>query len=344
MITDNYFEEICGKSFENLAYYWSPINFQFLNLNDDYKTKMDLLCQINFHSSYKNSDNDVNWNTELVRQRLKAANLEDLIPTVYYSIAVTETHYYILYAFYHADDETHPSDLEGCLVVITKGEKPQLYGMVTVAHHDFIPYVAKGKKKPKLAPPWQNKFELVYEKEKHGANVVVKQTKGKHPLYSVGRNVGYIEWIRRRKNEILGTPDDAIMYIAGETPTKYTKERLHQGKDSIYSPTITYQLIDILDDSGKGFYSKFLDAQKKENGNSTFTKQGKFHKDPKSVIQAGQANGPWLWAPDKVWYGKGLEGQIWYDPAKVALKLFDIDKKEFSTFYQKKMFEQKINF
>jgi len=332
---DKYFEEICENSFETLAYYWSPINFQFLNLNDDYKTKMDLLCPVNFPSSYKKkgSDKDVSWDTGLVRKRLEATTFEELVPTVYYSVAITETHYYILYAFYHADDETHPNDLEGCLVMVQRGEKPKLYGIVTVAHHDFIPYVVKGEKKPKLAPVWQNKFELVYETEEHGANVVVKQTKGKHPLYSVGRNVGFIELIRRRKNEILGTPDDVIMYIAGETPTKYTKERLHQGKGSVYVPTITYKLVDIVEPEN-GLYAKLLDAQK-NNGNDTFTKEGKFHKDPNAM---GQANGPWLWAPDKIWFGKGLAGQIWHDPAKVAMKLFDLDGMNFSTFYEKKMF------
>ena len=129
------------------------------------------------------------------------------------------------------------------------------------------------------------------------------------------------------------------MYIPGETPTKYTKERLCQGKDSIYSPTITYQLVDILD-SQNGFYSKLLDAQKK-NGNDTFTKEGKFHKSSGSI---GHANGPWLWEPDKLWFGKGLKGKIWYDPAKVALKLFDVDEKKFSTLYKKKMFEQNISY
>ncbi len=335
MTADRYFEDVCDNDFEKLAYNWSPISFQFLDLSDDYKTKRDLVCPINFTSG-ENSDKDV-WNTKIVRQRLANADFENLIPTVYYSIAVTCTHYYILYAFYHADDETHPSDLEGCLVIIKRGDDAEIYGMITVAHHDFIPYVVKGERMPKLAPLWQTKFDLVYEKEKRGANVIVKQTKGKHPLYSVGRNVGFVEWIRRRKNEILGTPDDAIMYIPGEVPTVCTKERLHQGKGSIYTPTMTYQLVDILDPK-KGFYSKYVDAKKRDDGNDTFTKEGKFHRDSKSL---GQANGPWLWAPDKMWFGKGFVGQIWNDPAKVALKLFDVDKKEFSVFYQKKMFEQK---
>ena len=162
MIYDPYFDNVCKKSFEELAYHWSPINFQFLNLDDDYKTKRDLLCQVNFPSSYKdpeNSSKDVSWSTALARKRLNAADFKDLTPSVYYSIAITKTHYFILFSFYHADDETHPNDLEGCLVIVEKNNSPQLYGMITIAHHDFVPYVVKGEKKPRKKPQvlWNSK-------------------------------------------------------------------------------------------------------------------------------------------------------------------------------------------
>jgi hypothetical protein len=274
------------------------------------------------------------WNTKIVRQRLYSKKFEDLAPAVYYSIAVTETHYFILYAFYHADDKTHPNDLEGCLLTLEKNgiNKPKLYGMITIAHHDFVPYVRKDEREPKIHPLWQDKFEIRFEEEKHGDNVLIQQTKAKHPLYSIGRDLGVLEYLELRGSEIIGRPDDVIVYFSGDEANTYTKDRLEQGKGTRHNPTFFYKLIDIVSDSDS-LYDRYKDAKEKHGGNETFTKEGKFHKSPDSL---GQANGPWLWKPQKKWF-KDHVGHIWEDPATLVAEIFDLEEKKFSKKYWKKM-------
>ena len=90
-----------------------------------------------------------------------------MTPVAYYSIAITKTHYFILYAFYHADDDNHPNDLEGCLLIIEKNDiRPKLIGMITVSHYDFVPYSFDNRTKIKQAPFWQSEMRGLYETEK----------------------------------------------------------------------------------------------------------------------------------------------------------------------------------
>jgi hypothetical protein len=56
----------------------------------------------------------------------------------------TDTHYFLLYCFYHADDLTHENDLEGCLVIVESKTK-KLLGMITVAHFDFYSYAVENR-------------------------------------------------------------------------------------------------------------------------------------------------------------------------------------------------------
>lgn len=115
----------------NLALFWAPINYQ---------TKKDLLCPVNFECysaarPERQADPGLCWNTRLVRRRLREADLASLTASAYYSVAITETHYFLLYAYYHADDDTHPNDLEGCLLILERNDdRPLLLGMITVAH------------------------------------------------------------------------------------------------------------------------------------------------------------------------------------------------------------------
>ena len=113
MYADKYLEEKCGGSFKKLAISWAPINYQYISLeNNHYETKKDLLCAVNFGYYGLNKDEIVvdktrSWNTKIVRDRLAEIDFDKLVPAAYYSAAVTESHYFILYAFYHADDNDH---------------------------------------------------------------------------------------------------------------------------------------------------------------------------------------------------------------------------------------------
>ena len=93
----------------------------------------------------KYSDSEKEWSTENIRNKLKKIHVNNLVPTVYYSVAATNHYFYILYSFYHADDEKHPNDMEGCLVIVERNgedqKKDRLLGMLTVSHIYFPRYV-----------------------------------------------------------------------------------------------------------------------------------------------------------------------------------------------------------
>ena len=81
-------------------------------------------------------DYDGDWDTS--NNRIHLSEDYNLIPVVYYATAETETHYYVMYCFYHADDATYENDLEGCLLIIEKEDR--LLGMISIAHFDFFSF------------------------------------------------------------------------------------------------------------------------------------------------------------------------------------------------------------
>jgi len=89
------------------------------------------------------------WDTRNMRNRLKTILSRNLIPVAYYSIASTTNYFYILYSFFHADDEKHQNDMEGCLVIIERDcaneNNDRLVGMLTVSHIFFPRYVYKDR-------------------------------------------------------------------------------------------------------------------------------------------------------------------------------------------------------
>ncbi|MCS4538952.1 MAG: hypothetical protein HYY67_08865 [Thaumarchaeota archaeon] len=136
----------------------------------------------------------------------------DLVPVAYYSIAITDSHYFVLYAYYHADDSTHPNDLEGCMLILEKDDvRPLLLGMITVAHLDFVPFVYEQRMKVLSHPPWQRDFEMEVEEELDGDCALIQQEKGKHGMYALGhRKINPLERAKRRFMELVGRPDDMI--------------------------------------------------------------------------------------------------------------------------------------
>ncbi|MCS4538951.1 MAG: hypothetical protein HYY67_08860 [Thaumarchaeota archaeon] len=78
---------------------------------------------------------------------------------------------------------------------------------------------------------------------------------------------------------------------------------------------------------------RYVDAQKSDGGNQTFTKEGAFH----SEGSLGRANGPWQWEPQGQIIDTTEKGLMWNDPARLAKQMFKPSGKEFSTIYLKKM-------
>lgn len=340
LVEDAYIASKCGGSLRNLALFWAPINYQYISLeHDDYQTKKDLLCPVNFEcysAARLGSHNDPGlcWNTKIVRRRLADAGLASLTALAYYSVAITETHYFLLYAYYHADDDTHPNDLEGCMLILEKGdERPKILGMITVAHQDFVPYVYANRLNVKSRPAWHTHFAMEVEEELEGDHALIQQARGKHGLYALTPHIGFMEKFLRWVRFVVGKPEDVIVYFPGETTNTYTKERLYRGKGTPHNPTFYYELVDMLD-SADGLYDRYVDALN-NNGNDTFNEKGAFHNDE----TVGNANGPWHWRPGPV-VGGSVKSSIWDSPAELASEMFEPAGKKFSTVYLKRMVEK----
>lgn len=336
MVWDLYVETKCGGSLGKLALFWAPINYQYISLKgDDYQTKKDLLCPVNFECYSASPGKEECWNTHVARRRLGRADFAALTPAAYYSTAITDTHYFLLYAYYHADDDTHPSDLEGCMVILEKGDAgPLLLGMITVAHQDFVPYVYANRMRVRSRPAWQRHFEMEVEEEVEGDHPLIQQAQGKHGLYALTPYIGWMEKLTRRLREIIGMPEDVIVYFPGELANTHSRDRLYRGKGTPHNPTFFYELIDMLDPED-GLYDRYIDA-KNNGGNETFRENGSFHNDE----TVGNANGPWLWKPGFM-IGGPVGGDMWEDPAGLAAGIFETTGRPFGTNYIKRMYERK---
>lgn len=127
---------ICFASFhEQLALRYAPIHYQDV---DDTNPQADFLTRFDFDENYDASDN---WDHLFEG---------DLSGAVYYSVVESETHWFILYAFFHPRDRAegwrrteHENDLEGFLLFVRKDDTNfgQLEGMVTHAHGKLFTYL-----------------------------------------------------------------------------------------------------------------------------------------------------------------------------------------------------------
>ncbi len=108
-----------------------------------------------------------------------------LLPYVYYSVAETHTHYFVLYAIYHPQDweraqtpwtpkgprwrsgTEHEHDMEGALVVVGKRDRLEdlrADAMITISHWWFYSYAnwhlkdLKGKEVPVFSKPTENRY------------------------------------------------------------------------------------------------------------------------------------------------------------------------------------------
>ena len=319
------------NKYYDLALKWAPINYQYIRRdksNDYYQTKKDLLYPVNLDCySRSDVDSDECWDTTNIRERLGKTKIENLVPVCYYAVSETESHYFVLYAFYHADDDTHPNDMEGCLVILEKQDgKEELLGMITVAHLDFWNYAYKDN----LLKPSGEKFgkeeRLETDDDLESMHPLIQQEEGKHGLYALGTKINIGTKIVRWFLAVLNMSPDVIVYYPWRNAFSYSVSRLKKGKGTPYDPSFYYELIDIMDER-QGFFSRW-----EKRPNKTFTKDGKFHGD--------SANPPWLWKPGLVLSSDSAKiGLMWSDPAKLARESFKPanGRKEFSDKYIRKL-------
>jgi len=261
-----------------IAYRWAPIHYQHVNLDNP---KRDMLCAVNF---------DGNWNTKNNQRNMKKF---DLIPVVYYSVAETKTHYFILYSFYHADDFSHHNDLEGCLIIVQK-KKNILLGMITVAHHDFFSYSIKGQLKGKLETIDGKLLTENYNRKDHP---MTKQEQDKHGLFAWKSKQKWKPWTRDK------TTSTGIRYIPKNKAQKIDENKI----DSFEETECEYVLVDML--GSEGFW-------RRRNDVSLFERWGTFNAGYGSL---GNAHAPWVWndSDDKI-----SSGMLFYDPAAIVYNYF----------------------
>ncbi|MFV0412084.1 MAG: hypothetical protein ACK5L3_02295 [Oscillospiraceae bacterium] len=123
-----------SEQYRTLAGYWAPTIYQDINLA--YNARADIPTKFNYDGDWRG---DNNWENLL--------NYPE-IPSAYFSVRETQTHYFIEYDFYYPRDdgpvslEKHENDIEGCILVIRKGASP--YGtlqlMETQAHNHWYQY------------------------------------------------------------------------------------------------------------------------------------------------------------------------------------------------------------
>ena len=324
-------EEQYNDDYSRIAFNWAPILYQHINLE---KPLRDILCAIDY---------DGDWNTSNNRKHLYTDDY-DLIPVVYYSIAETLTHYYILYCFYHADDLTHENDLEGCLVITDK-QRSLLLGMITIAHFDFYSYVYKnrlkgGKKRAtgKLyAESLSDGFEhpmVTQEVNKHGCYawkgvpfwirllpwwwpLWTKCDSHKLRVRSLSRYFS-----RQRRDSIKCCK--GIRYYPSNRAIMPDIKKINSFLDTEYG----YVLVDIL--GPKGFWDK---RDNPETFNENYESRGVFNSST-----PGSANAPWVW-DDSIWDEIPPTGTIFRDPVNIARKYFHAN---FSEIYIKKMDENNL--
>lgn len=282
----------------------------------------------------KYTDDKQEWDTEHIRTRLEKTHVNNLIPVVYYSIAATMNYFYILYSFYHANDEKHPNDMEGCLVVIERDDKDQkkdrLVGMITVSHLYFPRYVydnrlnfdtenflqiissddnvAKNQEKEikKRLNILGTQGDMEADEENNSTRSLTQQETQGHGFYALGQNLVFPFNIKRKLKNLFGTLD-FIIYYPTETAKPYDTNDLIRYRRMPHSTSLYYELVDI-HDQNHGLCHRIPQDGKE---NSTFDKEGKFY--------GGSAKPPWLWEENK----EGEKLTLWDNPEEIAGRWFE---------------------
>lgn len=302
-----------------------------------------------FISTFSDEQKEEKWDVRKSDERLRKTKIQDLVPVAYYSIATTNSHFFIMYSFYHGHDPgKHINDMEGCMVIVERKPKEQLVGMITVAHDVFPRYSYDERLviKPDFFTTNSSKkvrdfirgidvsgtagvMEADDEKDGVSRSLTQQEASG-HGLYALGEKIWWPMRIWRWIKSIAGIYPDVIAYYPSDIAEPYEINSLSRYKGMPHTSTFYYELIDITDKTN-GLLHRI---PKKGKENFTFTTKGKFH--------GNKANPPWKWFEDI----DGKEEFLWDSPSEIAKKWFDPAKNhaeflEGKNEYVKTMFDQK---
>ena len=293
------------KDYFEIARRWAPIHYQYI---DQKNLGRDLICKVNFDSDWDTSNN--RENSKRISKNPENL-LPTLVPTVYFSVADTPNHYFLLYSFYHADDKKHENDLEGCLLIVEKGDsanKDRLMGMITIAHLFFHKYSYKNRLETKIGSTEYMPAEI---EDDEIVRPLVEQEKADHGLYALSRR----DFFGRIFFLINGTPwyDIVACYPPNNRKQEiepYEVERFSEVKETPHFPTFYYQLIDMTGPQG---------LWNQRSNPDTF-------KDSRGIFNTrikGEAHAPWYWDTK---FDSLPPGSIWTEPARLVYEYFEVIK------------------
>ncbi|MCI0559728.1 MAG: hypothetical protein MN733_14660 [Nitrososphaera sp.] len=278
--------------YSELAYRWAPVHHQ--HVNPAY-VERDLLCAIDY---------DGDWDTSNNRRNIRK---HPLIPVVYYGIAETRTHYYMLYCFYHADDATHENDLEGALLIVEKPDRA--LGLVALAHLDFRSYAVDRR----LIDGHETvDGRLYFDNDAGPGRPMTRQDPNKHGCYSWRGAPWWMFWEPKDSTSLMG-----ITYVPSNEAFSPRIDEIRSFRETKHG----YVLLDLA--GPHGFW-------KERRNPLTYRSNGSFNSST-----MGTANPPWIWRDINDHLGYGA---MFYRPAELAQWYFSGFSDDFSYEYTKRMY------
>ena len=273
-----------------LAARWAPIHYQEVSPDN---SKADFIVKIDFGGTWNTIGN---WDRLDKEQALTGA--------VYYSVAETATHWYIIYMFYHARDwdniDQHENDIEGLISIVQKPFTKMMsehfpygifVGMITVAHNNYYSY-SSALTANRESVDAGVKFEKGPDGFQHPCSY--QEPLGHGCKAYKGRLRPYIRYTPVKPGQGLNRPDDIVP------------------RDRNVTKHASYELIDIT--QAGGFWEKRWSAKVGE----PFVKSGQLA-GVKHGLNA--ANPPWRWVDLND--GSDLQaGAMTYDPAYLTWQYF----------------------
>nr|WP_241680221.1 hypothetical protein [Metabacillus mangrovi] len=261
----------------DLASKWAPVHYQDTD-STDYDA--DYLTAANFDGDWNMRNN---WENQ-------SQDLRKLKGSAYYSVSETETHWFVIYSFYHPRDwtdypdfvlDTHENDLEGAMMIVRKDGSPSgsLEGMVTVFHNHFYSYTPAGS-------PLTDGEENI--------DGTIQMTDGRPATFQEAKGHGLKAWDGK---EFPGG-DGVIYKPAGEGSVPSSGN----GRNA------AYKLISVMEPDG---------LWDRRNNSETYASFGTFAGDNG---KDNAANAPWGWDDSDDSPGRGAMA---LDPAALTDAYFD---------------------
>ncbi len=282
-----------ATSYVRLAERWAPVHYQDVDQSggDALRGRSDYITAVDFDGDWNTQNN---WeNSEITSNAMEAY--------CYYSVVQTETHWFIIYAFYHPRDwtdlpdfrlDTHENDMEGLLAIVkrpaqsTPNDYGELLGIITVFHLDFFSYTASDS-------------PLASGQEDIDGTLQMENVPGQ-------LNPGMLHPVTAQEAKGHGLKAYPQVQIEGGDGLKYfPSTEVAEEPSHPNDRFVKYKLVYIFDSGG--LWAHVNDSQ-------TFTSGGKFKGD-NGVDNS--ANPPWKW-DDHDDGSELIGGELAVDPVKLV--------------------------